>query len=76
MTRENQLKQLQVQRKLIIEELESCYSNAFERISQVGLAERDVARLTQLILQSREAAITTLEKEIESPLITHAPNHS
>ncbi len=74
MSRKNQLTQLKAQRELIIEELKSCYSKAFERISQVGLAQGDVAKLTQLMLQSRQAAITALEKEIETPLITQPPN--
>jgi hercynine metabolism small protein len=33
-----------------------------------------VARLTQLLLRSREGAINPLEQEIEAPLITRAPD--
>jgi hercynine metabolism small protein len=37
------------------------------------LGEGAIARLTQLLLRSREAAITPLQEEIEAPLITRAP---
>jgi hercynine metabolism small protein len=37
------------------------------------LGEGAIARLTQLLLRSREAAITPLQQEIEAPLITRAP---
>ena len=33
-----------------------------------------VARLTQLLLRSREGAISPLQEEIEAPLITRAPD--
>ena len=44
-----------------------------EMVPSIGdqdLGEGAVARLTQLLLRSREAAITPLEQEIEAPLIT------
>ena len=37
-------------------------------------SEGAIARLTQLLLRSREAAITPLREEIEAPLITSAPS--
>jgi hercynine metabolism small protein len=39
----------------------------------MDLGEGAIARLTQLLLRSREAAITPLQEEIEAPLITYAP---
>ena len=63
---------LQVRQELITE-LETLYSRAFDRIGEQDLGEGAVARLTQLLLISREAAITHLRQEIEAPLITYAP---
>ncbi len=63
---------LQVRQELITE-LETLYSRAFDRIGEQDLGEGAVARLTQLLLISREAAITPLQQEIEAPLITYAP---
>ena len=63
---------LQVRQELIAE-LETLYSRAFDRIGEQDLGEGAVARLTQLLLISREAAITPLQQEIEAPLITYAP---
>jgi len=63
---------LQVRQELIAE-LEMLYSRAFDRIGEQDLGEGAVARLTQLLLISREAAITPLQQEIEAPLITYAP---
>jgi hercynine metabolism small protein len=63
---------LQVRQELITE-LETLYSRAFDRIGEQDLGEGAVARLTQLLLISREAAITPLRQEIEAPLITYAP---
>jgi hercynine metabolism small protein len=60
-------------REGLIEELESLYRQAFDRLSDMDLGEGAIARLTQLLLRSREAAITPLQEEIEAPLITYAP---
>jgi hercynine metabolism small protein len=57
-------------REGLIAELEELYRNAFDRIGDQELGEGAVARLTQLLLRSREAAITPLQQEIEAPLIT------
>ena len=57
-------------REGLIAELEELYRNAFDRIGDQDLGEGAVARLTQLLLRSREAAITPLQQEIEAPLIT------
>jgi hercynine metabolism small protein len=60
-------------REGLIEQLETLYRDAFDRIGEQDLGEGAIARLTQLLLRSREAAITPLQEEIEAPLITRAP---
>ena len=60
-------------RENLIAELEELYLRAFDRIGDQKLGEGAIARLTQLLLRSREAAITPLQTEIEAPLITRAP---
>ena len=64
------------QREQLVHQLEMLYLKAFERLPSLNLNEATLARLTQLILNSREAAIETLKKEIEAPLITKAPINS
>ena len=51
------------------------YSNGLSLgpLTIVGIREGAIARLTHLLLRSREAAITPLQEEIEAPLITRAP---
>ena len=61
---------IKAQRELLISELETVYMAAFERIGQLDLGEGAVARLTQLMLRSREAAITPPQDEIEKPVLT------
>ncbi len=75
MSREKQLQTIRLQREQLIEELELIYRNAFNRLSQLDLGEGAIARLTQLILNSKEGAITPLKKEIERPLLTKAPQN-
>ena len=57
----------------LISQLEQLYGAAFEKLASQDLGEGGIARLTQLLLRSREAAITPLQEEIEAPLITRAP---
>lgn len=73
MSREDQRHAMRSVREGLIEELEDLYRRAFDRISEHDLGEGAIARLTQLLLRSREAAITPLQQEIEAPLITRAP---
>lgn len=73
MSREEQRQAMRQTREGLIEELEELYRRAFDRISEQDLGEGAIARLTQLLLRSREAAITPLQEEIEAPLITRAP---
>jgi len=70
MSREKQRRTIRQQRESLIEELETLYRQAFERLSALDLGEGSVARLTQLLLRSRDGAITPLQQEIEAPLIT------
>ncbi|MFM7634645.1 MAG: hercynine metabolism small protein [Cyanobacteriota bacterium] len=70
MSREEQRAAMRQTREGLINELEELYRNAFDRISEQNLGEGAIARLTQLLLRSREAAITPLQEEIEAPLIT------
>ena len=70
MSREEQRAAMRQTREGLIEELEELYRNAFDRISEQNLGEGAIARLSQLLLRSREAAITPLQEEIEAPLIT------
>jgi len=73
MSRDDQRQAMRSLREGLIEELEELYRQAFDRISEYDLGEGAIARLTQLLLRSREAAITPLQQEIEAPLITRAP---
>jgi hercynine metabolism small protein len=73
MSREEQRQAMRLVREGLIEELDQLYRRAFDRIGDQDLGEGAIARLTQLLLRSREAAITPLQQEIEAPLITSAP---
>ena len=70
MGREEQRAAMRQVREGLISELEELYRNAFDRIGNQDLGEGAIARLTQLLLRSREAAITPLQQEIEAPLVT------
>lgn len=73
MSKEEQRQAVRATRENLITELEELYRGAFDRIGVLKLGEGAIARLTQLLLRSREAAITPLREEIEAPLITKAP---
>jgi hercynine metabolism small protein len=73
MSRQEQREAMRGVREGLIAELEEVYRQAFDRIGGKDLGEGAIARLTQLLLRSREAAITPLQEEIEAPLITTAP---
>ena len=74
MSREEQRRAVRELRENLIAQLEELYGNAFEKLASQNLGEGGIARLTQLLLRSREAAITPLQEEIEAPLITRAPD--
>ena len=73
MGREEQRAAVRRMRESLIEELEGIYRRAFDAIGSDDMGEGAVARLTQLLLRSREGAIAPLHEEIEAPLITKAP---
>ena len=73
MSREEKRDAMRSVREGLIGELDALYQDAFERISTLELGEGAIARLTQLLLRSREGAMTPLQEEIETPLITYAP---
>ena len=60
------------QREQLIQDLEAVYMAAFDRLGQLEGADGEVkaAQLTQMILNSKTAAIETLKKEIEKPVST------
>jgi hercynine metabolism small protein len=76
MSREEQRQAMRAVREGLIERLEELYRDAFDSIGGQDLGEGAIARLTQLLLRSREAAITPLQQEIEAPLITRAPGEA
>ena len=76
MSREEQRQAMRAVLEGMNEQLEALYRNAFDQIGEQDLGEGAIARLTQLLLRSREAAITPLQQEIEAPLITRAPGES
>jgi hercynine metabolism small protein len=76
MSRDDQRRAMRELREGLIAELEELYRQAFDRIGDQDLGEGAIARLTQLLLRSREAAITPLQEEIEAPLITRAPGEA
>jgi hercynine metabolism small protein len=76
MSRDDQRRAMREVREGLIAELEELYRRAFDRIGDQDLGEGAIARLTQLLLRSREAAVTPLQEEIEAPLITRAPGEA
>jgi hercynine metabolism small protein len=74
MGREEQRALVRRVRESLIEELENTYRRAFDAIGTEDIGEGAVARLTQLLLRSRDGAITPLEEEIEAAVITRAPD--
>ena len=73
MRREQKRIAIKMQREKLINELNSVYKNAFNELSTLDIEEGSLAKLTQIFLLSRESAISTLEQEIEKPIITKSP---
>ena len=48
-------------KKRMIIRLEALYLDCFEQLSQLEVGEGEITRLTQLLLQSREAAVRPLQ---------------
>ena len=61
MGREEQRAAVRRMRESLIEELEGVYRRAFDSIGSDDMGEGAVARLTQLLLRSREGAIAPLQ---------------
>ena len=53
-------------RESLINELEEVYLKKFEQINKSGLGSGFIAKLTQLLLLSRDGAISELSRAIES----------
>ncbi len=60
-------------RESMISQLETLYRINFEKLLEQGIDDKYLARITQLLLNSKEGAINPLKEEIEAPLITKAP---
>ena len=73
MEREQKRIALKLQREKLISALDKVYKNAFNELSTLDIEEGSLAKLSQMFLLSREAAISSLQQEIEKPLITKAP---
>ena len=73
MSRKNQQAQLKLLREKILLEIEDFYKNTFESIAELELGKGDIAKLAQILIQSKDGATSPLKKEIEKPLITKAP---
>ena len=63
---------IKTQREQLIHELETLYMAAFDRLGELegDIGEVKAAQFTQIILNSKTAAIEPLLKEIEKPVIT------
>ena len=54
-------------------ELEAFYRGVFDRMSRENLGEGAMARLTQLILRSRDGALSPLQEAMEASPVPHDP---
>ena len=73
MSKVNQLDIVRRQREKIIDELMATYMVALDQLSSLDLPDRTIAKLAQLIIRSRDAALQVMEEEVEAPLITSGP---
>ena len=49
----------------LIEQLDDVYLRTFDKLTDIGFGDGVIARLTQLLLVSKEAAIFPLQVEVE-----------
>ena len=72
MKTEERRQAIKQQREQLIQELEAVYLAAFDRLGGLEgeVGEVKAAQLTQMILNSKTAAIEPLQAEIEKPVIT------
>ena len=72
MKKDERREAIKSQREQLIHELETLYMAAFDRLGELegDIGEVKAAQFTQIILNSKLAALEPLQKEIENPLIT------
>ena len=72
MKTEERRQAIKQRREQLIQELEAVYLAALERLGGLAgeVGEVKAAQLTQMILNSKTAAIEPLQAEIEKPVIT------
>ena len=72
MKKDERREAIKSQREQLIHELQALYMAAFDRLGQLegDIGEVKAAQFTQIILNSKLAALEPLQKEIEKPLIT------
>ena len=73
MNKPDQCEAVRGQREKMIKELMATYMVALDQLAGLNLPERTIAKLAQLMIRSRDAAVQVMEEEIETPLITSAP---
>ena len=76
MKKDERREAIKSQRERLIHELETLYMAAFDRLGELegDIGEVKAAQFTQIILNSKLAALEPLQKEIEKPLITTPAN--
>ena len=74
MDRLKQRNALKRKRLELIDNLQSLYKNGFDKLNEDELGSIGIAKLTQLMIQSKDAAIELLQTEVEKTIITKAPN--
>ena len=75
MSKSDQRAAVRGQREKLIKELMATYMVALDQLASIDLPDRTIAKLAQLMIRSRDAALQIMKKEIEAPLITSAPTH-
>ena len=72
MKKDERREAIKSQREQLIHQLETLYMAAFDRLGELegDIGEVKAAQFTQIILNSKLAALEPLQKEIEKPLIT------
>ena len=75
MSKSDQRAAVRGQREKLIKELMATYMVALDQLASLDLPDRTIAKLAQLMIRSRDAALQIMKEEIEEPLITSAPTH-
>ena len=73
MSKAHQRDAVRGQREKLIKELMATYMVALDQLAGHDLPDRTIAKLAQLMIRSRDAALQVMKEEIEAPLITSAP---